>query len=315
MSMYPETNPSNLIDLDDQEALQKLRTACKIASQARDFGASLIKPGAKLIEILDAVEEKIKKLGALPGFPAQINKNDIAAHYCSAHDDKEIVQDNDILKFDCGTHVDGFMGDTARTVYVGKDPQLEKLKLVTKKALDNAIKYVKPGVTTGELGKIIGETIANDGFKPIKNLSGHGLGRYVIHTSPNIPNFANNGIQPLKPGMVIAIEPFASTGAGMIYEGNDAEVFMVVDKKPVRNLIVKQLMQDIDKFKGLPFAPRWLMQKHTPQKVLYALNELQKMDIIRAYPPLIDKDHGLVSQHEHTLLVTDNGCEVLTREV
>src|SRR3989338_6299176 len=85
--------------------------------------------------------------------------------------------------------------------------------------------------------------------------------------------------------------------------------------KPVRNLIVKQLVQDIDKFKGLPFAPRWLMQKHTPQKVLYVLNELQKMDMIRAYPPLIDKDHGLVSQHEHTLLVTEDGCEVLTREV
>ena len=316
--MYPETIKSNVYDLKDTETLAKVRKAGQIASQARDYGASLIKLGVPLKEILDKVEAKIKELGGGLAFPAQINRNDIAAHYCSAHDDEETCQEGDIIKFDCGVHIDGYVGgDTAVTVYLGKDKRIEKLKNASKKALQAAIKAVKPGVTNGELGKIIGDVITGEGFVPIKNLSGHGVGRYCVHTSPGIPNFATGANFKLEPGMVIAIEPFASDGAGMVYEDSEAEVFMMVNKRPVRNPIVRNVLKEIDKFKGLPFAPRWIMEKKgmTPQKVAYALNELQKAEMVRAYPPLIDKNRGLVSQHEHTILVTEDGCEVLTKEL
>lgn len=314
--MYPETLRGNIIDLNDKEVVEKLRKSGEIASQARDLGMSLLKKGAHLIDVMDKVEDKIKQLGGELAFPTQINKNDIAAHYCSPHDCKVTANEGDMIKLDCGVHIDGWVGgDTAKTVYLGNDEKMKKLCLASKKALENVGKAIKPGVTNGELGKIIGDTITGEGFVPIKNLSGHGLGRYIVHTAPSIPNFDSGATMKLEPGMIIAIEPFASSGAGVVYEDSEAEVFMLMKKRPVRNLFAKQLMKEIDKRKGLPFALRWFTKKMSPQKALYALNELQKAEMVRAYPPLIDKNHGIVSQHEHTFLVTDDGCEVLTKEV
>src|SRR3989344_1133966 len=223
----------------------KFRQAGKIAAQAREYGRSLITVGASLREVSDKIEKKIAELGAKPSFPAQLSRNDIAAHYCAGAEDQTIFQEGDVVKLDCGAEIDGYVTDTAITIDLARDQRNAKLVEASRDALAQAIALVRPGAMTGAIGKIIGETINAYGFHPVRNLCGHGVGKYIVHQPPSIPNFDTADRTVLKEGMVIAIEPFASTGAGMIYELDDAEVFMMSGKKPVRSLITRAVLKDI----------------------------------------------------------------------
>jgi methionyl aminopeptidase len=298
-------NPSKLILMEN---IEDWRKAGKIAAEALMYGKSLIKPGAKLVDVSEAVDNKILELGGKPAFPAQISCDHIAAHYCADPDD-DIVFDKQVACLDVGVHINGAIGDCACTVDLsGKNGKLVE---AAEKALENAIKIVKPGVTLGEIGKVIQETISSYGFAPVKNLSGHALSLFNIHDKPTIPNFDTGDQTTLEKGMVIAIEPFATTGAGMIYETDRANIFAVVNPKPVRSMITRQVFREIAEYEGLPFTTRWLVKKFPLPKVNFALRELIKLDIIKQFPPLPEKEKGLVAQAEKTLIV-DEPVEVLT---
>jgi len=287
----------------DEETLAKLKKAGKIAAEARNFGASLIKKDASLLDVTKKIEEKILKLGGEMAFPPQISMNDCAAHFYPDADDKTIFKDQ-LCSLDVGVHIDGFIGgDTAVTVDLsGQNHDLVK---ASREALDNALKIIKPGIRLFEIGKVIQETIQNYGFAPVRNLSGHGLDEYNIHAKPSIPNYDNGNPTELHEDQLIAIEPFASKGAGIIYESGNATVFQLIGKKPVRNIFTRQILKELEKFNGLPFCRRWLVEKFSLPKVNFALRELKILEILREYPPLVDKNHGLVSQAEHTLIVKD----------
>ena len=294
----------------EEEALNNYKKAGKIAAQALEFAVSLVKPGVSLLEVCEKTEEKIKELGGQPAFPVQISLNDTAAHFCPDEDDTTIFKDQ-VVCIDVGVHVNGFIGDNAATVDLSNKNQ--DLVKASREALNNAIKIIKPGITLGEIGKTIQETITKYGFSPVRNLSGHGLDEYNIHTKPTIPNYDNGDPTALKQGDIVAIEPFASAGAGIIYESSNASIFQLPEKKPVRNIITRQVIKEIDRLKGLPFCRRWLTKKFGLAKTNFALRELKNLEILREYPPLLDKNHGLVSQAEHTILVTQEGCEILTK--
>jgi len=287
----------------DKEEIEKLRTAGRIAAQVKEYGKDLVKKDASMTEVLDKIEEKIVELGAKPAFPAQISCDHIAAHYCPDEEDKTIFSDQ-LVCLDVGVHVDGFIGDTAVTVDLsGKYNDLIK---AAEEALDNAVKIIKPGVTLAEIGKAIQETINKYGFAPVRNLSGHGLGKYEIHTKPNIPNFDNGNNTKIEPGMVFAVEPFASTGAGIVQDSGIATVFELGIKKPVRNPITRQVLKEIESYDNLPFTTRWLTRKFG-NKAKYALKEMEQLDMLHAHPPLADKDKGMISQAEHSILIDDDG--------
>ena len=184
--------------------------------------------------------------------------------------------------------------------------------IASQDALSNALKIIRPGVALWEIGKVIQETIASHGFSPVRNLSGHGLDKFNIHSSPSIPNFDTGDKTELVDDQVIAIEPFASAGSGIIYESGNPTIFQLVQKKPVRHIFAKQILGEIEHFGELPFAKWWLQEKFGVPKVDFALRELGNMGIIRSYPPLVDKAHGLVSQAEHSLIVKDKSI-VFTR--
>lgn len=289
---------------------QKQIKAGKIAAQALEYAKTLIKPNAKVVDILDKTEKKIKDLGGSLAFPVQISLNDFAAHYCSDQDDKTILKDQ-IVSIDVGVHIDGFIGDNALTIDLSKKNQ--DLVKASREALDNAIKIIKPGVKLREIGKVIHDTITSYNFSPIRNLSGHGLDEFNIHTKPTIPNYDNGDETELKQDDVIAIEPFASKGAGVVYESGNATIFQLINKKPVRNLITRQVLKEIQTYNELPFCKRWLTKRFGLPKTNFALRELKQLDILKEYPPLVDKEHGLVSQAEHSLIVTKDGCKVLTK--
>lgn len=292
----------------NEEIKKKYIKAGKIASEARKYGISLIKEGVSLLEVSEKVEKKIKELGGEFAFPPQISLNEVAAHYCADFEDKIVFKKGDIVKLDVGVMVDGYIGDTAESICVGhenEDYVGNKLIMASREALNNAIKIIKPGITIGEIGKKIQETILSYGFSPVKNLSGHGLDKYVFHARPSIPNFDTGDKNTLIKGMVIAIEPFASTGKGIIYESSNGNIFSQISKKPVRNLITRQILNEIEKYKNMPFTTRWLAYKFGLQKTNFALRELLQLGIIRSYPPLPDADKGLVSQAEHTIIIDD----------
>ena len=292
----------------DKEALEKLKQAGKITAQARDYGAGLIKKNASMLEVLDKVEEKIRELGGKPAFPAQISCNQIAAHFCPEEDDKTIFT-NQLVSLDVGVHVDGYLGDTAVTVDLsGKYADLIK---AAEEALGNALKILKPGITLGEIGRAIQESIQKYNYAPVRNLSGHGLGRYEIHTKPSIPNFDNGDNTKIKPDMVFAIEPFASTGAGIVQDTGTATVFELRAKKPVRNPITRQVLKEIEAYEGLPFATRWLTRKFGI-KAKIALREMEQLGMLHMHPPLADRDKGMVSQAEHTVLIDTDGNVIVT---
>ncbi len=293
------------------EDMEKWRKACSISAAALEYGVSMMKKGAALIEVCDAVDRKIAELGAKPAFPAQISLDHAAAHYCCPHDDKTLLGAQ-VAKIDVGAHIDGFPGDTAATVDLGGNNS--ELVAASRKALDAAIKMAKPGVRLSAIGEAIQSEITSIGFSPVRNLSGHGVDRFELHTKPTIPNFNNGDSTELKEGQVIAIEPFATTGEGIVIEGGNPEVFMQTAHKPVRDATARQILAQIETYESLPFAKRWLVAKFPPIKVEFALRQLQQLGAIHAFPPLIEKSRGLVSQAEHTLLVTDSGCEILTAQ-
>ncbi len=276
--------------------------AGEIAAKALKYGAELIKPGASWIEVADKIEAKIHELGGEIAFPAQMSLNDVAAHFIPALGEDVVFKD-EVVCLDVGVHINGFVGDNACTVDLsGKNGELVK---ASREALNAALKLVKPGVELREIGAKIHEVITSYGFSPVRNLSGHGVEEYKIHTHPSIPNYDNGDRTKLMEGMVIAIEPFASAGAGIIYESGDPNIFVLGDKKPVRNMMTRAVLKEIEKFKGLPFTLRWLVDKFGESRVKFAIREMLNLKMLDQYPSLPDKNHGLVSQAEHTVIVKD----------
>ncbi|RMF07067.1 type II methionyl aminopeptidase [Candidatus Woesearchaeota archaeon] len=291
-----------MVSANDENKLDDWITAGKIAGQARDFGCSLVKKGASMLEVAEKIEAKIRELGGQPAFPVNISLNHVAAHHTPLPNDDSVFGD-DIVKVDVGVHVNGAIGDTAATVDLSGN--YSDLIKASKEALESALEIVKPGVKTGEIGKAIQEAITSYGFAPVRNLAGHGLSRYEVHDVPSIPNTDTGNQLQLKEGQIIAIEPFASTGAGVVQEGGVSSIFSQISANPVRDRMARQLLNEIKKYNNLPFASRWLTGRMSYAQVRLGLLNLTRAGVIRDYPPLSDEAKGMISQAEHTIIVLD----------
>jgi len=273
-----------------------------IAAQVREYSKGLIRPEVKIIDIADEIEDKIKELGAIPAFPVNISLNEIAAHYAPIPDD-QILLDDQVIKIDIGTCFNGAIGDTAYTIDLsGKYSNIVK---ASQEALNNVTKILQVGISLGEIGKTIQETIESFGLTPVRNLSGHGLSDYSVHNPPSIPNVNTNDPTTLKKGQTIAIEPFATDGTGMIKESSGPMIFSQVNKKPVRNIFSRQIFKEIQTYNNLPFTTRWLTKKFGEGKVNLGLRELIQTGNIKDYPPLTEVNKGIVSQAEHSFIIDD----------
>lgn len=290
----------------DEQILENYRKAGKILSEVRESAVTKVTKGAKLLDVANSIEADIASKGGKPAFPVNISVNSEAAHDTPSPDDERVFGD-DIVKVDIGVHIDGYIADTAVTVDLSGNPDLVK---ASRAALDEAIKLVRPGVNTNELGTVIEETINGFGFKPIYNLTGHGLERYVQHAEPAIPNKRIGQGITLEAGQVIAIEPFATNGIGLVVEGSFTEIFGASRIKPVRMPYEREMLKAVQEFNGLPFARRWVSNVKFADK---ALTSLIRQGIIHSYPVLVEHEHGMVSQAEHTMIITEDGCEITTK--
>ena len=293
--------------------LDKLRRSGRISATALAHGRKMIVPGARIEDIQQAVEAKIRELGGSPAFPAQTSRNHIAAHYCSPPGDPTVIHAGDIVKLDCGTHVDGYVTDNATTVDL-RDGEDSLLCSASRMALENAISVMGPGASLTEVGRQVETTIQSLGFKPVRNLCGHGVARYTIHCSPSVPNYADAKAGRLKPNMTIACEPFASDGKGMIDVDGKAEVFMLRrDPRPKDNLPA-DVQQAMETSEGLPFARRDLVRwLGSIERTAEAMKLLAKRELIDEYPPLCERPGVRIAQFEHTIFIHESGAEVITR--
>ncbi len=258
-----------------------------------------------------AVEREIERLGGHPAFPAQTSRNALAAHYCPPPDDPTVYASGDLAKLDIGVHVDGYVVDTALTVCVGGASADAGLVEATRAALDAAIALARAGLPVRELSAAIEDSVQAHGARPVRNIGGHGVARWRVHCPPPIPNVPEEGRDVLTAGMTVAIEPFATTGEGLVAESGRAEVFRFDPRHPGDDGLDPALMQRIRDFRGLPFARRQL-DGFASAAIEEALQILAVIGGLQAYPPLVEVTGARVAQTEHTLLVTPEGAEVLT---
>jgi methionyl aminopeptidase len=288
------------------EQYEKCREAGRILAQVRDEAADRVEVGASHLEIAEWAEDRIRELGGEPAFPVNISIDEEAAHATPSADDDSTFGE-EMVNLDIGVHVDGWLADTAVTVDLSGHDELAE---ASAQALDAALDVVEAGVSTGEVGAAIGDVIEGYGFNPVVNLTGHGLGHWEQHTSPNIPNRAVSQGATLEAGDVVAIEPFATNGSGKVKEGSDEEIFALEREASVRNRQARQALEQIvEEFKTLPFATRWLETSRAEM----ALRRLEQQGVVHGYPVLKEDAGTLVSQKEHTIIVTEDGCEVTTR--
>ncbi len=292
----------------DAEEFKKWQKAGRVAAEALEYGRSLIKSGAVIREVCDKIDQKIIDLGAKPAWPTQVGLNAVAAHFTPDPDDTRAFKD-EVVCLDVGAHVDGFVGDNACSVDLSG--KYSELIAAAQDALRDAIKLVKTGVKIGDIGKAIQAAIISHGAVPVRNLSGHGISQWVIHDSPSIPNYASGEEETLNEG-IIAIEPFASTGAGMVVEAERANLFSVVQPRQVRSPYARDVLKFImEEYNTLPFTTRWLTKKFGVGKANLALRELLQANVLHSYPPLVDAGKGMVSVFEKTLYIGEK-VQVLT---
>lgn len=289
---------------------QDFLKAGALAGEVRAYGKALIVKGASYNEVIAKIKQKIVEVGAKPAFPPQIALDDTAAHFLPMPNE-DIEFTNQVVKLDIGISYNGAIGDCAVTIDLSG--AFGALVDAAEAALLAAEKIIEPGLPIRTIGKVIHETIASFGFKPIKNLSGHGLGQYQIHTPPGIPNYDDGSRGIIKPGMTFAIEPFASTGRGSIVEAGDATIFCFNRRKPLSNDLTRALVAKIKEFQGLPFSIHDMMiDGLTLQDVQSGLKQLEQLGAINGYAPLVELKGARVAQAENSVLVDDDGKVFIT---
>ena len=298
----------------NEEIYDFYQQAGTIAAKARDKGLKQIKKNIPLIDIATDIENTIKENGAKIAFPVNLSINDIAAHYTPTFDDTTTFKQGDVVKLDVGAHINGYIADTAITTEIGANTYEPMINAVSK-ALDNAITTMKANISLSDIGKTIEQTLKTAGYNPIENLTGHSLQQYDLHSGLSVPNVAErfNRDRP-QIDDVIAIEPFATNGTGRVISGNGSNIYLCTTTKTpklIRDQRIRQFFtRCVTNFKTLPFAGRWC--KKIDVNYARYLKKMTFLGLLKHYPQLIEIDHGIVTQKEHTVIIHEEDCEVIT---
>ena len=218
-----------------------------------------------------------------------------------------------MVKVDIGVQVDGYVADNAQTVHLGEDPRYLRMIEASAAGLQAAIDAAGPEVPVRRLSIAIERAITAYGFRPVYNLTGHGVGRWTVHCAPSIPASPERAQRDLlRPGMVVAVEPFATDGRGQVHETGRSEIFMLQREPRKMKGVDPEVWSAIEAMRGLPFARRSLGE--LPQEAVEStLMRLLRIGCLAEYPPLADPDPRVrIAQTEHTLMITADGVEVTT---
>ncbi len=294
----------------NEDVLDKIKKAGAVAREARKLGASMVDEGVPLLKVADEVEAYIIQKGARPAFPTNISINDIAAHYSPRSDDKLTFQRGDLVKVDVGAHVDGYIGDTAVTVEV-RTKNWSNLIDASSKALTMAIEMIGEGVPVGSIGGTIERGIKSNGFVPVTNLTGHGMNQYNLHAGLTIANFDDGNPTKVSRDMILAIEPFATNGAGEVRNAKSGNIYRIFRDREVKDEKAMEHFRLIkENFGTLPFCERWCTA--LDPKAPNHLKTLVRHGVLFAYPILSEVKGGMVSQTEHTVVINGQKAQITT---
>ena len=286
---------------EEKEALIK---AGKIAKEVVEYAKTIIKKDAKLLEIANKIEERIIHLKAHPAFPVNLSINEIAAHSTPSYNDE--TKAFGLLKVDIGIHIDGNIADTALSIDLDNSQENKNLIKAAEEARDNALKKFAMNIKIREIGAEIENTCKKHNVQPIRNLSGHSIDQYLLHSGLTIPNFDNS--QEIEiPSGVYAVEPFTTllSGSGAVKEGKPSGIYRMEKEGNVRDSFAREVLYFIEEnYKTLPFCSRWIYKKFGTRGLL-ALRQIESAGLLHHYGQLIEKSGAKVAQAEHTVLVTE----------
>jgi methionyl aminopeptidase len=321
--------------------MEMYEKAGKIVADVRELAVNHVKGEMKILDLVEFVEEEIKKRGGFPAFPCNVSINEVTAHYTSPPGDQTIIKFGDLVKIDLGAHIDGYIADSAVSVLVeqvdsiessagpssstdeaGKKKGKEKeekeefqLKMIetAQNALYNAISTIRDGVEVGKIGKVVEETVTSEGLNPVSNLTGHSMDRWILHSGVSIPNIKEENRHKIEEGDVLAIEPFVTNGVGRVVDVNQTHIFRFLRHRPMRVVQARKLLEHIEKdYHNLPFAQRWLLDSFKAPQLNMAMNQLISSRAVYPYHVLKEKSNARVAQAEHTVIVEPDGCKVIT---
>ncbi len=198
----------------------------------------IVKPGMSTGEIDAFCREELKKRNAKPaflnyhGFPGVICVSINSEIVHGIPSDKRILKESDIVGLDFGAIIDGWYGDSAITVPIGKiSPEAERLIKTTRECLERGIAAVKNGARIGDIGCAVQTHAESQGYTLVREFVGHGIGR-ALHEEPPVPNLGKAGTGArLKTGMTIAIEPMVNMGGPEVSTLGDGWTAVTKDGK------------------------------------------------------------------------------------
>lgn len=228
-----------MIYLKSKDEIELMRKANQLVKQTLDMLCEKVKPGMTTYSLDQMAYEFITRHNAKPSF---LNYQGFPASVCISIEDevvhgipskRRIIEDGTIVSFDCGAILNGWQGDSARTVAIGNVDQARKqLIKVTEECFFEAVKVVKPGVRIGDIGNAVQTHAEKFGYGVIRELCGHGIGRNM-HEDPNVPNYglAGRGVR-LEAGTTIAIEPMINMGSRKVAIAPDGWTIFTQDGLP-----------------------------------------------------------------------------------
>ncbi len=285
----------------------------KASFEALQHAKSLVKAGKSMLSTAEEIEKFMKDKGFECAFPVNLSVNTWAAHYTPTADDKTVFTENDVVKVDIGARKGSYLGDCALTVDLGG--KHSKLVEASEKALESAISMVKAGRKVCEIGREVENIAKEAGFNPIRNLGGHGIERDDLHASIFIPNYDNGDNTELEEGQVIAIETFITDGSGYVHDGDVVQIFQLHGPMTLRSQDSRKVLDYVEKaYSTNPFAMRWLIKEFKSEfTVKKAINEMYNTGGLEAYPVLIERTGGTVTQTEKEMIVEKDSCTVITK--
>jgi len=229
-----------VIHFKSPRELEKMRIAGRIVAECHALARELVKPGVRTIDVDEEVEKLIRQRGGEPaflgykGFPAStcISINEEVVHGIPS---KRKIEEGDVVSFDVGVRYDGYFGDAAQTILVGKaSPEAQRLKKITDEALARAIAVVKPGEKLSTIARTVQEYAESNGYGVVRKFVGHGIGS-KMHEDPQVPNFVSKGLMDadviLRPGLTIAIEPMLNVGTHEVRVKKNGWTVVTLDGK------------------------------------------------------------------------------------
>ena len=298
----------------DREEIEKFRESGRILRETREEMRAVVKENMLIIDVCEKTEGLIRAKGGKPAFPCNVSVNEVAAHYTAPPNDTSRIPESCTVKVDLGVQLDGYVTDTAFTACF--NPEGRAMANAAELALKVAIENIHGDMALNKIGGLIETTIRNRGFKPISNLTGHSVGRYLIHAGLSIPNVAETmSLAKVKSGEVYAIEPFVTLpdAVGRVDDSPQSTIYRLLKAKSVKTESAKKLLKHIEiNFRTLPFAERWLIGVVPKEQHASAFKELLYSKAIMSYPVFVEVSKKPVAQAEHTVLLNNESCEVLT---